>query len=114
VAQSLYAIQLEEWFHYLRQVGKDPADCVKIILSSDLKRHQQAVAKDLLNWIGIPTVQKQQPQGTNSLESPSQHQYHIQGHSRTRYKTQLQQKGQQPKGMMVTTYTSPPMREETI
>jgi hypothetical protein len=121
VARSLYAIQLEEWFHHLRQVGKDPADCVKIILSSDLKQHQGAVTKDILNWIDIPTVvqpksphqQQQHPQQA-SFRQQQQHR-RIQGHPRTRHHQAQQPKNaqQQPKGMMVTTYTSPPMKEET-
>jgi hypothetical protein len=113
VARSLYAIQLEEWFHNLRLVGKDPADCVKIILSSDLKEHQEAVVNDVINWVGIPTVQQSH---ANNLDTPQQQQAlrqqrRIQGHPRTRLQ-QPQHQQQLPKGM-VTTYTSPPMKQET-
>jgi hypothetical protein len=109
VARSLYAIQLEEWFHHLRQVGKDPEECVKIFRSTDLKQRQDTVVKEILNWIGIvPTVASPTPppKQLQQAERGNKQQEHIAPHPI------IAQPKTQPQGM-VTKYSSRPMKKET-
>ena len=55
VARSLYAIQLEEWIEAFRQVGKDPATDLKVILSEEIKRNA-TVTQELLQWLGVQST----------------------------------------------------------
>ena len=53
IARSLYALQLEEWFAWLREAGRDPSD-ILFVTEEDLKEHSNKVVNRIVDWLGLP------------------------------------------------------------
>ena len=53
--RSLYAPQLEQWMHLMRQFGKDPKKDLRVIFSKDLKRNSKVI-NELFQWLGLPAI----------------------------------------------------------
>ena len=49
---GLYALQLEGWERSLKQVGKDPKEDMRVVISSQVKSDPN-VTRDLLGWLGL-------------------------------------------------------------
>ena len=53
IARSLYALQLEEWFAWLREAGRDPSETL-VVTEEDLKENSDAVVKRVVDWLDLP------------------------------------------------------------
>lgn len=53
IARSLYALQLEEWFAWLREAGRDPSE-ILFIHEEDLKKDSNKVFDRIVEWLDLP------------------------------------------------------------
>jgi hypothetical protein len=53
IARSLYAIQLEDWFTWLREAGRDPSE-ILFVHEEDLKNDANTVLSRIVKWLDLP------------------------------------------------------------
>jgi Sulfotransferase domain len=55
IARSLYALQLEDWFQWLREVDRDPSE-ILFVSEEQLKQNSQDVMERTINWLGLSPI----------------------------------------------------------
>jgi hypothetical protein len=53
ISRSLYALQLEEWFGWFQEIGRDPSE-ILIIRQENLKSDPHQVLDKIVSWLNLP------------------------------------------------------------
>ena len=53
IARSLYALQIEEWFAWLRGAGRDPSEML-FVTEEELKENADGLIQRVVQWLGLP------------------------------------------------------------